>query len=210
MENKEKNKIVPIIVGIVVIIFALGLVVYLKNYSSNKEVSSSVPSITPTQIRPTGVVESANYGPDPLNTSYKIEGQTITLINGKSEEQIPNSSIIVKTSNWNTPVEGSLTDFTGENKDASFILVQNSGGSGTFYYVVASLAANDGYIGTNGVLLGDRISPQNMNITPEKIIVVNYADRAEGTSMAEDPSEGKTKYLKVQGTELIEVSSLAE
>ena len=205
MKVKRENKIIYIFLVIALIFFGLLIFGYLNKSNQNPKFTE-----TPTSI-PDQVSQNENSditlkpGPDPLNTTYLIENKAVTLVSGKSEEQIPNSSMVIKSYNWNTPVEGSLIELTSEKKDASFILVQESGGSGIFYYIVASLASNEGFIGTNGILLGDRIVPQNMQITQDKIIIVNFADRAEGASMTDKPSVGVSKFFKVQGAVLIEI-----
>jgi hypothetical protein len=85
-------------------------------------------------------------------------------------------------------------------------LTQNNGGSGTFYYVVVALSSPNGYIGTNGILLGDRIAPQTTEIKNGQIIV-NYADRKTGEAMTIAPSVGVSKYLNVNGNRLIEITN---
>jgi hypothetical protein len=203
--KKEDKKIIYVFAAIALIVFGIVIIGYLNNSKQNPKYTET-PTNIPDQESQNGNSEVVlKPGADPLNASYLIENKVVTLVNGKFEEQIPDSSIVIKSYNWNTPVEGSLTDFTGEKKDASFILVQEPGGSGLFYYVVASLAANEGYIGTNGILLGDRIAPQNMEIRQNKVIVVNYADRVEGASMTDKPSVGVSKYFKIQGVVLVEI-----
>jgi len=59
------------------------------------------------------------------------------------------------------------------------------------------------YKGTNAILLGDRIAPQTTEIKNGQVIV-NYADRAAGEPMTARPSVGVSKYLKVEGTTLVE------
>jgi hypothetical protein len=95
-----------------------------------------------------------------------------------------------------------MYDFNGDGKqDTVFILTQNNGGSGTFYYVVVALSGPDGYSGTNGVLLGDRVAPQTTEIKNGQIIV-NYADRKAGEAMTVAPSVGVSKYLNLNGNKL--------
>ena len=99
-----------------------------------------------------------------LNATYVIEGEFITLASGSSEKQAaPGSAITVKTLVWGTPMAGYL-DNIGQ-KDAALILVHQAGGSGTLYYTVACYWGKEkgAYAGTNAILLGDRISPQNVS-----------------------------------------------
>ena len=56
-------------------------------------------------------------------------------------------------------------------------------------------------MGSDGYLLGDRIAPQTIEVSPnprhKDVIVVNYADRAPGEPMSSQPSIGKSAYLKL-------------
>jgi hypothetical protein len=198
IEKIRKNKFAIILASILLIV---GIIFVFRNSQLLKTTDQDelIPTITPTPV------ETIKTGKDPLNATYIIEGQKVTLEDGSYEEQIPNSSAVSSTKNFNQPIFGDLNMISTEPEDATFILEQSSGGSGTFYYVVASISTENGYIGTNGILLGDRIAPQTQDILEDGIILVNYADRAEGDSMADSPSVGVSKYFKVEGTELIEV-----
>jgi hypothetical protein len=67
--------------------------------------------------------------------------------------------------------------------------------------VVAALNKESGFVGSDGYLLGDRIAPQtteaSQNPKHKNVIVVNYADRAQGEPMTARPSVGKSAYLKL-------------
>jgi len=97
-------------------------------------------------------------------------------------------------------------DFNADGKqDVAFVLTQTPGGSGTFYYVVAALGSDEGYVGTNAVFLGDRIAPQTTEFRNGDI-VVNYADRKAGDPMTAAPSVGVSQRLKIQGNQLVKVA----
>ena len=72
---------------------------------------------------------------------------------------------------------------------------------GTFYYAVAALKTPNGYIGSDGYLLGDRIAPQTTELSPNLkhvgVVVFNYADRAPGEPMTIRPAIAKSVYLKI-------------
>lgn len=94
------------------------------------------------------------------------------------------------------------TDLNGDGReDVVFLITQNPGGTGTFFYVVAAVNTEQGYVGSDGYLLGDRIAPQatevSQNPRHKNVIVVNYADRAAGDPMTAEPSVGKSAYLKL-------------
>ena len=141
--------------------------------------------------------------PSPLNVGYLINGQFVALISGLNTiESAPGSSSKIVTRYFGNEAVG---DLNGDGvPDIGFILTQNLGGSGTFFYVVAALKTSNGYQGTNAILLGDRIAPQTTEIKNGELIV-NYADRAAGESMTTRPSVGVSKYLKVVDNTLVSV-----
>lgn len=139
---------------------------------------------------------------DPLNATYMVDGQSVTLVNGRAEEAAaPGSASQITTTVFGEPVSG---DLNADGKtDAALILVQDTGGSGTFYYAAAEInTTGAATMGTNAILLGDRIAPQNIDIENGQV-VVNYADRAPGEPMTTQPSVGVTKYFVLSGDELV-------
>ena len=130
----------------------------------------------------------------PRDATYVIEGRVIQLRNGISElEGAPGSASKLTTKYFGNEVEH---DLDGDGRlDTAFILTQEGGGSGVFYYVVAALNKEAGYVGSQGFLLGDRIAPQSTHMGTGKIVVVNYADRNPGESFAVEPSLGKSVWL---------------
>jgi hypothetical protein len=141
---------------------------------------------------------------DYKNTSYTIEGKSVLLKAGISEsEAVSGSASKVTTKYFGNEAKG---DFNGDGKeDIVFLLTRNSGGSGTFYYVVAALGSNKGYTGTNAILLGDRVAPQTTEFR-DGTIIVNYADRKAGQAMTVAPSVGVSRYFKIQANKLVEVA----
>lgn len=134
------------------------------------------------------------------NISYTIEGEPVTLVNGRSDSSfVPESTSKTITQYFGNVATG---DLNGDGApDVAFILTQDSGGSGTGFYVVVALKTINGYVGTNGVYLGDRIAPQTTEIQNQQLIV-NYADRAVDEPMSSKPSVAVSKYLIVHGTTL--------
>lgn len=95
-----------------------------------------------------------------------------------------------------------VTDINDDGwDDVVFLVTYSPGGSGTFFYAVAALKTAGGFVGSEGYLLGDRISPQTIELSQnpdhDNVIVVNYADRAADESMVTPPSIGKSVYLKL-------------
>jgi hypothetical protein len=135
------------------------------------------------------------YG-DPLNATYTIDDAEYLLKDGKSEmEAAPGSAEKITTEIFGEPISGDLNgDGIG---DYTMFLVQRTGGTGSFYFVVSAISRKDGKVaGTNAVYLGDRIAPQNIQVKNGEIIA-NYADRNEGERMNVQPSLGVSKYIKL-------------
>lgn len=123
----------------------------------------------------------SNFSQSPLNATYQIKQDSIILENGESEQEIyPGSTTKIYTSVFGEPVFGDLNDDGDE--DAALVLIYDLGGTGTFYYLAVALNEGGGYKGLNSVLLGDRISPQNVSIENNEILV-RYAVRAPADPM---------------------------
>lgn len=95
-----------------------------------------------------------------------------------------------------------VTDLNNDGRmDKVFLVTHQPGGSGTFFYAVAALNTEVGYLGSDGYLLGDRIAPQTTEVSQnprhKNVIVVNYADRSLNEPMTASPSIGKSAYLKL-------------
>lgn len=117
--------------------------------------------------------------------AYSIDGQTVSL--GSEVRYFGNEL---------------FTDINNDGRDdVVFLVTHDAGGTGTYFYVVAALSTEVGYVGSEGYLLGDRIAPQTTVVSQDpqhhNVIVVNYADRAAGEPMTTAPSVGKSAYLKL-------------
>ena len=131
-----------------------------------------------------------------MNTTYRIDGQAVTLVNGVAEvEAAPGSASKVITKYFGNQAMG---DLNGDGvPDQAFLLTQERGGSGTFFYIVAAVHNAAGrYSGSDAVLLGDRIAPHSTEIRGGNV-VVKYAVRADGEPMATPPSVGRSLTLKL-------------
>lgn len=174
---------------LILIIVGIGLLVTQKTW---------VPMLVDMILRyeSASLVDQADY----KNLSYMIDGQQVKLQNGVAEtEAAPGSSSKIITRYFGNELK---TDLNGDSKeDVVFLLTQETGGSGVFYYAVSALTTEKGYIGSDGYLLGDRIAPQTTELSKnprhKNVIVVNYADRKIGEPMTAQPSVGKSVYLKL-------------
>jgi len=144
------------------------------------------------------VVTKADY----KNAIYTIDGNPVTLVNGVSQTPAaPESASMLTVQYFGNEATGDLNN-DGIN-DIAFLITQSGGGSGTFYYAVAALQDSaGGYTGTNAMLLGDRVAPQNTEIKNGELIV-NYADRKAGEPISTKPTEGVSKYFRVSNGQLI-------
>lgn len=177
------KKITIFISSLLVLVIILAVIFYI--YSQNK-------------IGPNKIIT------DYKNATYIINDAPVTLVNGQAEvATVSQSSSKTITKYFGNEAVG---DLNGDGQaDVVFILTQNSGGSGTFYYVVAALKTANGYQGINAVILGDRISPQTTEIKNGEV-VVNYADRKPSEPFSARPSLGVSKYLNVVNNKLTEIS----
>jgi len=130
---------------------------------------------------------------DPKNTSYTIGEITFTLKNGFASGPQDIQKIAQGTLQlFGEPVYGDL-DADGD-LDAAVLLVHTSEGSGTFYYAALVFSQGKGGTTTKGMLLGDRIAPQTVEIH-EGRAVYNYAVRAGNEPMTTQPSIGKSTWV---------------
>jgi hypothetical protein len=164
-------------------------------------------SATGCSIVPMGTVPAADVAAaDPLNAAYVIDDQVLRLRAGRHEPQAaPGSAAMRTTRIFGKPAFGDLDD--DGRPDAALLLVQQPGGSGSFFYVAAALNRSDGYHGTNAVLLGDRIAPQSVAIR-HGVVMANYADRRADEPMTARPSIGKTAYLTLASGQLNAIAPL--
>ena len=171
-----------ILLGFLIGATFIAAIFYVNNASTNNEKQVST---------------KLNYN----DAEYLIDGIPIRLEAGVAmTEAAPGSAEKITTRNFGMEYPADLNNDGRE--DIVFLLTQNNGGTGTFYYVVGALNTEQGYVGTDSYLLGDRIAPQSIekNSPNEKhtsVIVVNFADRAVGEPMTTSPSIGKSVYLKL-------------
>jgi len=135
-------------------------------------------------------------GIDPLNHSYLIEKEKVTLRGGHAREKIPGTTAVIITEIIRRPVHA---DITGNGiKEAVSIVMQHTGGSGTFYYLVA--AVSDQLV--ESYFLGDRINIVSVKIVKD-VITVQYLDRASSQPMAARPSIKTSLDLRLLDNRLV-------
>lgn len=185
--------------ALVVVLILIGVTIIV-----GREKVALLPAETPSILVPNITVAASTT---PENATYTIDGEIYTLINGRSEKEIPGSATTIKTELFGEPTYGDLNNDGID--DAAVVLVQDPGGSGTFYYAAVALQGTNGsYVGTNAILLGDRIAPQTLEIR-SGMFIANYAERRLEEPMSVSPSIGISTYMTIAGNVLRAVSSPA-
>lgn len=125
---------------------------------------------------------------------FTIKGEEVTLVDGISVIPFAPGSASVST------IRYFGNDFTHDidgdgDMDVVFLVTEEGGGSGTFFYVVGAIKEEEGYRGTQAMFLGDRVAPQSISAGDGTQVIVNYSDRAVGEPMSTAPSVGKSMHL---------------
>lgn len=178
----NKKLLIGVVVAVVVVI---GVVLAT---SDNSLITGKKDDASPTAV------------PNPRSGAYTIEGETFVLANGEVTVQV-DPGVFVKYKYFQQ-ADGLLNEDT--IADSGVIITADGGGSGTFYYAAALVSYPDGWIGTNAILLGDRIAPQTIDVADD-MFVVNYAIRKPGEAFSVAPSVGVTKYFQVRNGLFVEV-----
>lgn len=167
-----------LLLGILVVIVLLGTSIYML--ASNKP-------------------EHTTYAPYPLEQytdSFDFGNSRIMLNN--EELQFTNGSYQASD-----PSQGPHTAmFTNKSVNsagthAAAILIDNPGGSGTFYYVVGGMLSDGKDVYSTPVFLGDRIKVESIEVTDPTedsaaTVTVTYLDRPTGAPMSADPNQSIT------------------
>ncbi|MES3029843.1 MAG: hypothetical protein V4820_18550 [Pseudomonadota bacterium] len=198
------NKNVGVSVAVIAVLAAGGLYLLVKPAGdapapampASAPVASAGPATAPAasidQAAPAGQVTF-----DPKNSTFTLDGQSVTIENGMSSiPSAPKSASSTTTRYFGDERRG---DFNNDGQeDIAFIVTQDAGGSGLFYFIVAAIKGSDGYKTTNGFFIGDRIAPQSITIPrSSNELQVNFADRQPGEPMTAPPTAGRVLLLKV-------------
>ncbi len=164
----------------------------------------AVALVVAVACQPTGTAAGATSPvspPDPSNATFKIERDTVALVNGRAErEAAPGSATKVITTLADPRVSG---DVDGDGRpETVVVLIYQPGGSGVFFYLAALLNATGGVTTTPAVLLGDRIKVTGVRLDG-RTIVVDILDRAAGQPLSESPSVTSRKRFVVDRGALI-------
>lgn len=182
------NKTMGVSVAVIALLAAGGLYLLVKP-------AGDAPA--PAMPAPAPMAPAGQGAFDAGNSTFTLDGQPISLQNGVSSiPSAPGSASATTTRYIGHERRGDLNNDGQE--DIAFMVTQDGGGSGLFYYAVAAIKTADGYKTTNGFLIGDRIAPQSIAIPRNaNELQVNFADRRPGEPMSTPPSAGRVLLLKV-------------
>lgn len=150
-----------------------------------------------------GSVNGASRPPDPLNATYVIGGESITLKNGRSEVPVAPGSAAKRV----TVLLPDLTAFgevTGDGApDTAAILVDQPGGSGSFYYLaVLPGPAAARWPSLGAALLGDRIQVERVSVA-DGVVTVEYLERKPDEPMSSPPTVKVTRRFVAKGGSMV-------
>ncbi len=149
----------------------------------------------------------AGLNKDPLNTTYLIEGSQVALRDGRYEGAVvPDSATRPRTQVSGVPTYGNL-DGDGD-EDAALLLTHDPGGSGTFSYIAAALNENGHYLGTNALLVGDRIIPIELEIKNSSIRF-RYLDRGSKEPMSAESTLDRSVSISLKNDRLVALQPMA-
>ncbi|MFZ2763750.1 MAG: hypothetical protein WAX80_01790 [Minisyncoccia bacterium] len=126
--------------------------------------------------------------------TFSISGVPVTLEDGVAEVKTSLGGDEMTTVRYfgNEAVQ----DIDGDGEDDMvFLITQDVSAGNKYFFLVGALKREGGYIGSQAVLIGDRIAPQTTEADEGRSVVVNYADRAPGEPITARPSVGKSLYL---------------
>ncbi len=137
------------------------------------------------------------------NAEYHIESTTddrFQLTDGEYRKKILPDSASERIVRLSHHVAGNLDNTDGE--DAAVILIEEPGGSGTFYYlaVVVNRDGNPDNVATT--FLGDRVKVKALDIEEEEI-VVHMLTRGADKSMASEPTLEVTQKYRLEANKLV-------
>ena len=143
------------------------------------------------------IIQGVDSCINPYNHTYSIEKEKVVLHNGVSRVTIPGSAAVILTQVIHKPV---YVDLDGDNiKEAVSILMQQTGGTGTFYYLVV---ADDGDKIIESYFLGDRIKIVSVKVV-NNIINVEYFEREMGQPMASKPTVQASKKFTLDEQKIV-------
>lgn len=161
---------------ILIVIVIAGLIFFFKNNFDSKPTQNNTPNVS----------GEAN----PLNATFSFDDGSVTLSDGVGDKEGAEGGFSERVELLEERATG---DLNGDSKNDSVVLLARSGGgSGVFIYVAAYISGPVGFKGSNAIFLGDRISPQSIEIV-NSVAKVNYLDRKPDEPFAAEPTVPMTE-----------------
>jgi hypothetical protein len=137
--------------------------------------------------------ENKDFRPDPSSATFTIDDEAVTLSQGRNEQPLTSSSHLTEeTTLLDLFAYGDLN--SDDKDDTALFLSRNSAGSGTFFYLAAYLSGPVTYKGSEALFIGDRIIPQSIAISQDRV-TIHYLDRKTEESFNTTPSIPVTKHF---------------
>ncbi len=174
-------KKLPFLFVLIVVVLLVGVLLWQMIGADKSKINGS--AVTTEVIK-------TNY----RNLTFTLRDFPVTFVDGVSEISLPGSLGAKTTVSFFGNELSHDIDGDGD-EDVVFLVTEESGGSGKFFYVVGAIKEETGYRGSRAMLLGDRIAPQTTEAGVGRQVVVNFAERAAGEPMTTSPSVGRSLYL---------------
>ncbi|MBP9839676.1 MAG: hypothetical protein KBC44_01690 [Candidatus Pacebacteria bacterium] len=172
----------------ILVIVVLGIVIFFN--VSKKDVEAPKIEEDNTDLK-------EEVLPNVMNISYMIDGEEFVLVNGRAQKTVEveldgftmtNSLMIIE--------EPVYTDVDKDgDTDGAVWLVNDSGGTGSFFYGALIINNNnESASSTDGMFLGDRISPKSISFK-EGRIVYSFLERGMDEPMSAEPTHKRDVWV---------------
>lgn len=162
------------VLAVVLAVFVVTLVT--SNYTDKSTTSIPAPFNQPVWM-------------DFNNQTYSMDGEKINFMHGEFTSE--DGSVTAKIDNQSLSPSGSR---------GAAVIIENTGGSGTFYYLVGGIIKGGKQTNSSPISLGDRIKIVGVKVEDpgeedNGQITVTYLDRAPNAPMSDSPTIQKViKY----------------
>ena len=160
------KKVLPIVIlaiGILVVLFFA-----LNAYIYNEKQGDGLPK-------------------DFKEVTFSLSGEPVSLTNGVAQARSSLGGDALTTITYFGNEVSHDVDGDGID-DMAFLVTQATETGNEYFYLVAALKRENGYIGSQAVLIGDRIKPQSTDRGEGRSVIVNFTE-------AETPDMGQSVYL---------------
>ncbi len=133
--------------------------------------------------------------------TFSISGEPVSLTNGVAQARTNLGGDALTTVRYFGNEVSHDVDGDGI-EDMAFLITQETQAGNEYFYLVAALKRENGYVGSQAVLIGDRIKPQSTDVGEGRSVIVNYVEEAR-------PEMGRSLYLLLD-TETLEFGELVQ